>query len=58
MMSDINTITLRNWSLRKLCNGSRSDSKAGETETEALRVARAELACKKEESQVRTPLYL
>jgi len=45
--SDINNITLRSWSLRRLCNGSRSDSRAGETEIEALNIARAELACRK-----------
>lgn len=47
MMSDINKITLRNWSLRTVCNGSKSDSRAGETEIEALKIERAEQACRK-----------
>jgi hypothetical protein len=47
--SDINNITLRNWSLRRLCNGWRSEGRAGETEMEALKIARAELAYIKRE---------
>jgi hypothetical protein len=37
--------TVRSWNRCRLCSGSRSDSRAGEIETEELNKARAERAC-------------